>query len=93
MVAMLAHARSTQICQEVRGSILFLYFVFVWRDSSLIARYTRGKPHPRLEVRGSILFSRVHGVKCRTADLNPMRKAFLGFCLGGLPCCLVLLPF
>ena len=60
MVAMLAHACSSQICQEVRGSILF---------------------------------SRVHGVKCRTANLNPMRKAFLGFCLGGLPCCLVLLPF
>lgn len=45
------------------------------------------------EIQGSILISRVHGVKCRTANLNPMRKAFLGFCLGGLSCCLLLLPF
>ena len=39
-----------------------IFFVFVQRNSSLVARYARGKPHPRLKAFGtSAGFSTTHG--------------------------------
>ena len=49
-------------CQEVAIQSTRLYLYFVWRNSSLLARYARGKPHPRPKAFGtSAGFSITHG--------------------------------